>query len=403
MWLGWIAMNLANAKPTAKHEQAAAPTVPIVPASVLPEVAAVEPVVSVMPPAPAVPPAEVAPPAPSRPTVEIVIALDVSGSMNALLDSARMKLWDVVNQVGRAEPQPLLKVGLYTYGRNDGTARFLLRNSALTDNLDDLSERLMAIHPSGSDEYVGAVIADATTGAGWSTDPSAVRLLFVCGNETAAQGPVGFGASASDAQRAGLVVNAIYGGGYENGKLDHWAELASAGGGIYAAIDMVRGTVRLPPAPQDGILETLNAELSETYVSIHGLEESKEQQLSADRASTSLGTTSSRATTKSSGMYRVSWDLVDGWESGALSLTRTELLPEHLRAKTLAEREAYVAGLRDWRRQVQAKIRVVTAERSAWLEAERAKQMQAPDGLDDAMKRLVREQLEARGLTFPNG
>src|SRR6185312_5361751 len=41
--------------------------------------------------------------------VDLVIALDTSSSMDGLIDSARAKLWDVVNLLAHAKPQPLLR------------------------------------------------------------------------------------------------------------------------------------------------------------------------------------------------------------------------------------------------------------------------------------------------------
>ncbi|HEX8954615.1 MAG TPA: hypothetical protein VF945_22325, partial [Polyangia bacterium] len=51
--------------------------------------------------------------------VDLVIALDTSSSMDGLIDSARAKLWDVVNLLAHAKPTPLVRVGLLSYG-NDG-------------------------------------------------------------------------------------------------------------------------------------------------------------------------------------------------------------------------------------------------------------------------------------------
>ena len=62
---------------------------------------------------------------PPAKTVDLVIALDVSGSMDGLIDSARQRLWDVVNELGRAQPQPQLRVALVTYGASSYDAQQL--------------------------------------------------------------------------------------------------------------------------------------------------------------------------------------------------------------------------------------------------------------------------------------
>ena len=48
---------------------------------------------------------------PAAKTIDVVICLDVSGSMNGLIDSAKAKLWDIVNDLAKAQPTPQLRVG----------------------------------------------------------------------------------------------------------------------------------------------------------------------------------------------------------------------------------------------------------------------------------------------------
>ena len=38
--------------------------------------------------------------------VELAICLDTSGSMDGLINSARQKLWTIVNDLAKAEPTP---------------------------------------------------------------------------------------------------------------------------------------------------------------------------------------------------------------------------------------------------------------------------------------------------------
>ena len=51
--------------------------------------------------------------------VDVVICLDVSNSMDGLIASAKIKLWDIVNDLAKVKPTPDLRVALYSYG-NDG-------------------------------------------------------------------------------------------------------------------------------------------------------------------------------------------------------------------------------------------------------------------------------------------
>src|SRR3954466_16346870 len=64
-----------------------------------------------------------APPAEKAKPVDVVLCLDTSNSMDGLIDSAKRKLWAVVNDLAKMEPTPSLRVGLYSYGNNTYDAR----------------------------------------------------------------------------------------------------------------------------------------------------------------------------------------------------------------------------------------------------------------------------------------
>jgi len=52
---------------------------------------------------------KVAPPPARTRHVDLVICLDTSGSMSGLIESAKQKLWAVVNELARARPRPRLR------------------------------------------------------------------------------------------------------------------------------------------------------------------------------------------------------------------------------------------------------------------------------------------------------
>src|SRR5438445_5786693 len=83
--------------------------------------------------------------------VDLVIALDTSNSMDGLIDSARQKLWDVVNLLAQARPQPVLRVGLISYGNDDydPASGWVRKESELTTDLDGIYARLFALRTHG--------------------------------------------------------------------------------------------------------------------------------------------------------------------------------------------------------------------------------------------------------------
>src|SRR5438094_529818 len=121
--------------------------------------------------------------------IDLVICLDVSGSMNGLIDSAKIKLWDIVNEMARLKPTPDLRVGLYSYGHTTYPADkgWVRKDLDLTTDLDDVYKALNALTINGGEEYVARVTRDALQDQKWSTEVGALKLIFVCGNEPANQ------------------------------------------------------------------------------------------------------------------------------------------------------------------------------------------------------------------------
>ena len=78
------------------------------------------------------------------PTIDVVICLDVSGSMEGLIGSAKTRLWDVVNDLARVKPTPNLRVALYSYGSNEYEKEtgWVRREVDLTTDLDAIAQRL---------------------------------------------------------------------------------------------------------------------------------------------------------------------------------------------------------------------------------------------------------------------
>ena len=100
---------------------------------------------------------------PSR-QIDVVIALDVSGSMSGLIGSAKQRLWDIVNQLGRARPQPELRIAIMSYGnpeygQNMGYVRIDL---PFTSDLDAVNRTLFGFTTNGGDEYVARAVSTST-------------------------------------------------------------------------------------------------------------------------------------------------------------------------------------------------------------------------------------------------
>ena len=296
--------------------------------------------------------------------VDVVIALDVSGSMSGLIESAKQRLWDIVNELGRAQPQPELRLAILSYGRPSygPETGFVKINLPFTSDLDAVNETLFRFGTSGGDEFVARVVNTSIKELDWSDDPNALRILFVAGNEAATQDPlITLQQATRFAANAGVVVNTIYCGSDNDSIAAGWREYATLTNGLYASIDQNTAAVANIATPMDDELAKLNQELNDTYLA-YGADGSRyrQNQLEQDENAGAMSSSAmaSRVVTKAGRLYDSSdWDLVDAINGGKpLEEVTTEDLPEEMRSMSTAEREAFVNEQSKKRDEIRARV-----------------------------------------------
>ncbi|MBN1554106.1 MAG: VWA domain-containing protein [Phycisphaerae bacterium] len=353
------------------------------------------------------------PAAKSAPTetrdVDLAICLDTSGSMDGLIESAKQKLWTIVNELATAKPRPNLRVALYQYG-NDGLSSengWVQRLCPLTDNLDEVYDKLFKLRTNGGTELVARVVRAATIELKWSERKNALKMIVVAGNEPATQdSKYTLRDVCQKTIGRGIIINTIFCGNENEGRSTGWSDAAAWADGQYAAIDQNQGTVAVA-TPYDKKLVKLNEELNKTYVAF-GTEGKMGRELQvaqdANAAKTSAPAVAERVAAKSTGLYRNSrWDLVDAVDDKSVDLekVKTEELPENMKNMSVAERKKFVEEQRQKRADIQKQIREMNDKRLAYQKEEMKKK-----GLDDSksfdanLRRAIRTQGETKGLVF---
>ncbi len=341
--------------------------------------------------------------------VDVVIALDVSGSMSGLIASAKQRLWDIVNELGRAQPQPELRISIVSFGNPEYGADtgFVRIDLPFTSDLDAVNQTLFGFSTNGGDEYVARVVSTSVGQLAWSAEQDALRILFVAGNEAATQDPLISVRQATQLANAkGIVVNTIYCGNANDSLAAGWREVASMTNGLYASIDQNSAAVANIATPMDDKLNALNQALNDTYIAYgEAGERYRENQLDQDRNAGAMSSSAaaSRVVTKAGKLYDSSkWDLVDAVNSGkAIEDIEVENLPVPMQAMSNEEREAFVKEQAGKRGALQAEIRELGNDRRAFIENERKKQTgSAPKGLDEVIQKGLKSLAEAKGFTF---
>jgi hypothetical protein len=341
--------------------------------------------------------------------IDVVIALDVSGSMDGLIDSAKQRLWDIVSELGRAQPQPELRMAILSYGNPEygSESGFVRVDLPFTDDLDAVNKTLFQFTTNGGDEYVARVVNTALNKLTWSSEPGALRVLFVAGNEGAYQDPqIPVLLATEAAASRGIIVNTIYCGSENDGDALGWRQVAASTNGIFASINQDAAAVANIPTPMDEQLTALNEELNDTYVAYGqtGIA-SRENQIEQDKntAEMSLPAMASRTAAKASPLYKSeSWDLIDAVESGkSLEDVADKDLPDVMRQMEAEERAIFIEQKSKKRDEIQGRIQALAGERRDYIQEERSRLAEDGEkGLDQVIQEGLQALAEEKGFTF---
>ena len=347
----------------------------------------------------------------AKPKIQMAILLDTSGSMSGLIDQTRNQLWQVVNQFSKSKQNgitPVLEVAVYEYGNSGLSSQngYIRQVSALTSELDQVSEALFSLSTNGGEEYCGFAIRTAVEGLNWSKSDNDIKAIFIAGNEPFTQGPVSFHDAIAAAKLKGITINTIHAGDSKTGANTGWRDGAILAGGDYMSINHNHKVAHIK-APQDKRLAELNAKLNKTYVPYgsKGREKAR-RQVEQDKKSQALSPAlmSKRTQSKASSLYsNGSWDLVDAISSGKADLSKMEDkdLPAEMRKMSKKKQIAFVEEQEKVRAEIKDEIKKLGTSREAFVKEQRlAAPAPAVKTVEEAVSAAVRKQGERKNFSF---
>ncbi|MHC5004318.1 MAG: vWA domain-containing protein [Planctomycetota bacterium] len=341
--------------------------------------------------------------------IDLAICLDTSGSMEGLIDAARMKLWEIVNDLALAEPTPELRVALLTFG-NDGhdpSEGWVRVDAPLTGDLDLISQQLFALTTNGGTELVGRVTARAARSLDWHPSDDALKLIIVAGNESADQDEeVPFREACRETIGKGIMINAIYCGNPADDIAPAWREVAQLADGHFASIDQQNGNVVIT-TPFDDRLGEISAAISQTYLpygEAGAIAWANQIDQDANAQKMNSAAAAQRCQTKIGALYQNGrWDLVDACRQQQVKLEelKDEDLPQIMRPMTLEERDAYVQKMAEQRTSLQTEAAELTQQRDVFVADEmKKKALDESRSFGHVVRQAVRSQAEAKGFRF---
>jgi len=340
----------------------------------------------------------------SNTKIQAAILLDVSNSMDGLIDQAKAQLWNMVSVMGRAkcnEAVPKIEIALYEYGRttNDVKQGYVKQISSFTTDLDQLSQELFKLTTNGGDEYCGHVIHTSLDQLNWDTSSSDYKVIFIAGNEDFLQGDITYTLACNEARKKGVIINTIYCGDRMQGIKEHWNLNAECGSGSFSNINQ-DAKVEDIPTPYDSTLFLLNQKLNGTYLSYGysgGLNYSKQATVDAMNMNFNKSATAKRTAIKANKqLYNNSeWDMVDALERDSSFVSKVDIktLPDSLKNKSRSQLKQIVKEKTEERGAIQKEILSINNKRENYIAAEKAKaaQTNAPT-LETEIEKIIKEQ-----------
>ena len=333
------------------------------------------------------------------PRIEVVFALDTTGSMSGLLDGAKRKIWSLAQYIGSGQPKPELRIGLVAY-RDRGDA-YVTRFYDLSDDLDQVFEHLSAFEADGGGdgpEDVNRGIADAINKSSWTEGQNTLKLIYVVGDapphDDYTDGPDSR-ALARKAKDRGIRINTVRCGS-DTSTQQAFARISSIAAGEYASIDQTGG-VRTVATPYDDKMASLNAKLMGTAIG-YGSSGAEMRRKVAASMGTSASVAADRATFFGSkgGAVGGAGDLVKDVADGKVRADAVPAseLPAAVAAMPAPARSAFVKEKMRERDEIQAEINKVATERNAFMKKAKPKD----DSFDGAVQGTLRRQAAEAGL-----
>jgi len=284
----------------------------------------------------------------AAPRIDVVFALDTTGSMSGLIEGAKRKIWSVASALADGRPTPRIRIGLVGY--RDRGDDYVTRTVDLTEDIDEVYGRLQAFSAGGggdTPESVNQALHEAVTRMTWSQGDDVYKVIFLVGDAPPHMdygNDVKYAESVDLARARGIAINTIQCGN-QGDTAQVWQEIARRGSGQFVAIRQDGAMVALE-TPMDEELARLNRELAGTVLAYGdaGDKAEIERKLAAAKAAAPAVTASRLGYLSKSGGRVISGrrDLVDAVKEGATEADAVpeEALPSAMQAMSAEERRA---------------------------------------------------------------
>ncbi len=313
--------------------------------------------------------------------IELVFALDTTGSMSGLIEAAKDKIWSIANTMATAKPAPEIKIGIVGY-RDKGDA-YVTTITSMTDDLDLVYQKLMSFAAQGggdSPESVNQALYDAVHKNDWSSsNKKTYKVIFLVGDAPPHmnyQNDIKYQQTCREASKKGIIINTIQCGNM-HGTREIWEEIASLSDGKYFRVSQGGdSTDYKTPFDKDISMKSKALHGTKLYYGDKKFHRLNKEKLDAvqdiySKAKPSAIAKRSSFNMSSSGQKNLlgEQELVDSVASGKVRLEEIKEgeLPSEMQKMSLAERKKHIEIKNKERKQISMDLKALAKKRQAYI------------------------------------
>lgn len=344
--------------------------------------------------------------------IQVVFALDATGSMSGLIATAKEKIWSIASSLSQAKSTKI-EMGLVFY-RDKGDA-FITKVVPLSKDLDDVYQQLMSMTADGGGdgpESVNKGLYDAVVAMQWSKTPGTYKSVFLVGDcppHMDYRNDVKYYETCKIASKMDIVLNTILMG--ENSETENiWRDIASCSQGAFMQVGMDANNIAVD-TPYDREISELSEDMDKTRA-YYGRDEIKVKNRSKAIQSVELKDAMSSATAARRAEYNATeagaagyfgeGELVSAYKSGKVDLDKLPLeqLPDTMKSMSSVQRKAYTEKLVQERAILEKKMKELVTKRQAYIEKEvvAKKGDEAKNSFDNKVYENIKQQAEKKSI-----
>ncbi|MCF6406403.1 VWA domain-containing protein [Chitinophaga filiformis] len=352
-------------------------------------------------------------PRPAQSKIQIVFALDATGSMSGLIGAAKEKIWSIAGSLAQAEPAPVIEMGLLFY-RDKGDV-FVTRKVALSSDIDDVYGKLMQIAAEGGGdepESVNQALYEAVTKFNWDTAYNTYKTVFLVGDRSPHmdyQDDVKYPVSCGLAKKRDIVLNTILMGN-DSKAMRIWKEIASCNQGSYAQVGMDANDIAVN-TPYDNAIADLSDRLDDTRI-YYG--NANEKSVAYEKVSNSkMITGAAKANVKAQraeynstkagkAAYYGQKELLENYREKSVSLEtiKEEELPDVMKNMTATQRKVFVEQKIAERDSLNKELIKITKQRQEYIEKDlkSRKSAEVDSSFTNRIYKSIQKQTEKKNI-----